>query len=152
MAIHTPFFISGSRIENIPMRQHGSPFIWNVQNVPMALLTLLILEGCIRRLPILPPIIRFPREVNHHILDAVGRLGKKEIEGIMGSGKMTVHAVSHKALGIVDMGGHLPRLIGRFNLVAGGAESGCRGPDHGVVRDAEQGEGDDDSDADEKDR
>ena len=134
------------------MRQHGTPFIGNIQNVPMALLTLLVLKGCIRRLPILLPIIRLPREVNHDILDAMGRLGKKEIEGIMGSGEMAVHAVGDKALGIVDMGGHFPCLISRFNLVAGGAESGCRSPDHGIIGDAEQGEGDDDSDADEKNR
>jgi len=87
--------------------------------------------------------------MNDDIFDAVHGFGIKEIKGVMGGRKMTVHAVCHKALGVVDMGRGFPGVVGELNFVAGGAELGRRRPDHGVVADTENRKADDDAKNDE---
>ena len=86
------------------------------------------------------------------ILDAVGGLGEKEVEGVVGRRQVAVHAVGHEPLGIVHVGRRPPRVEGKLDLVAGGTELGGRCADHGVVGDAEQGQGDEDADNNEDDR
>jgi len=51
---------------------------------------------------------------------------------------MAIHAVGHKALGIVDVGGGFPGIIGSLDFVAGRAKfrGGCA--NHGIITHAEQ--------------
>ncbi len=58
---------------------------------------------------------------------------------------MAIHAVSHKSLGIVDVGGGFPGVVGELNLMAGCAELGRGCPDHGIIGHAENREGNDNS-------
>ena len=72
----------------------------------------------------------------HYILEAVESFLIEKIQGILGGGQVAVHTVGHKALGIVDVGGGFPGVVGKLNFVTGCTEFGGRGSYHGVVGDA----------------
>ncbi len=59
---------------------------------------------------------------------------------------MAIHAIGHKALGVVNMGGGLPSVVGGLNLVAGCTKLGCRSSHHRIVADAEERKSDEDAD------
>jgi hypothetical protein len=65
------------------------------------------------------------RKMDDNILNAVGGFGIKEIKGVMRGRQMTVHAIGHKALGIIYMGRSFPGVVGKPNFMAGGAKLGC---------------------------
>ena len=65
---------------------------------------------------------------------------------------MAIHAIGHETLGIIDMAGRFPGVVSELNFMAGRTESGGRGSDHGVVGDAEQGQGNEDADNNKDDR
>jgi CheY-like chemotaxis protein len=88
-------------------------------------------------------------KMNDNVFDAVHGLGVEKVKGVVGGGKMTIHTVSHKALSIVHMGWNLPGMVGKPDLMAPRTKLGCRCADHGVVGEAEKGEGYDQTDADE---
>lgn len=60
---------------------------------------------------------------------------------------MAVHAVCHKSLGIIYMGGCFPGVVSELDFVAPSAKLRCGGSHHGEVRHAEKREGDDDPDS-----
>ena len=77
-----------------------------------------------------------------HILDTMKGFGIEELIGILRCREMAIHAIGHKSLGIVGMGGGLPSIVGKLNFMTGGAELGGRGSHHGVITDTEEGKGD----------
>ena len=52
---------------------------------------------------------------------------------------MVVHAVGHETLGIVDVSGGLPGIVGKLDFMARGAKLRSGGANHGVISDAEKG-------------
>ena len=151
MAVHATFFISGSRVNNIPMGQHGAALIRNIEDVAMAFLALFIFEGGIGSLAIFGVYVRFAgKKVHEEILYAMEGLGIKKIDCIVGSGQMTVHAVCNKPLGVIDMRGGFPGVVGELNFMAGGAKMRGRCPYHGIVGHAEKRKCDDHACKDQK--
>jgi len=72
------------------------------------------------------------------ILGTVIGFGKEKIECLVRGRQMTVHAVGHESLGIVDMGGGSPGNHCRFDLMARGTKIRSGGTHHGIVGHAEQ--------------
>lgn len=123
MAVHATFFKSGTRVNNIPMGQHGAALIRNIENIAMAFLTLFIFKGCIGRLTIFGVHVRFAgKKVYEEILHAMEGFGIEKIDRIVGCGQMTVHAVGNKPLGVIDMRGGFPGVVSELDLMAGGAK------------------------------
>ncbi len=73
------------------------------------------------------------------IFYAVEGLLIEKIKRVLWGRQMAIHTVGNKALGIVDVGGCFPGVVGKLNLVTGGTEFGGRGPYHGIIGDAKQG-------------
>ncbi len=138
MAIHASFLIPRPGVNQITMGQHRAPFIGNVKEIPVALLALCILERGISDTALLFVVKLAAREMDDNVLDAVRRLGIKEIEGVMGCGQVAVHAIGHKPVGIVRMGGGLPGVVGKLDFVAGCTKLGSGGPNHGEITYAEK--------------
>jgi len=103
MAIYAPFLVTGPGIDNRPMGQHGSSFVRDVQKVAVALLALLIFKGGISSLAVTIMVVGLLGKMNDNVFNAVGGLGVEEVECIVRGRQVTIHAVGHKALGIVDM-------------------------------------------------
>lgn len=104
MAVHATFFISGPWIQHIPVRQHGTALIRDMENIAMTFLALFIFEGGIGCLTIIGMHIRFAgKKMNKKVFYAMEGLGVKKIDCIVGCGKVTVHAVCNKPLGVIDM-------------------------------------------------
>ncbi len=78
-------------------------------------------------------------KMNINIFYAVYGFGIKKIKCVMGGRQMAVHAVRHKSLGIVDMGGGFPGIVSKLDFMAGCTELRCGGSDHGVIAEAEKG-------------
>jgi len=70
----------------------------------MAFLALVVREGGVSFLPLLVVIILLLKEVDEYILDAMKSLSVEELNGILGSRQMAVHAVGHKTLLVVHVG------------------------------------------------
>jgi hypothetical protein len=104
MAVHTLLLIAGPGINNRPMGQHGAAFVRDIKKVAVTFLALLVLKGGISRLSVFIMIVGVLGKMNNNVFHAMHGLGVEEVEGIMGGGKMTIHTVGHKALGIVHMG------------------------------------------------
>lgn len=86
------------------MGQHGPPFLRDVQKIAMALLALLVFERGTGLLTIVLMVVCVLREMNGNVLHAMPGLGVEEVDGIVRGRQVAVHAVGHKALGIVHMG------------------------------------------------
>ena len=136
MAVHTFFLIARSRVDDGSVGQHGAAFIRNIQQIPVTLHALFIFKRIIGYCKIFLAVVFTLHKVNKDIFDAVEGLLVEKIKRIVRSRQMTIHAIGHKALGIVDMGGCFPGVIGGLNLVTGGTEFGGRGSYHGVIGDA----------------
>ena len=134
------------------MGQHGSPLVRDVENIAVTLLTLFIFKRGIGGLARLFMVVFIHGEMDDDVFDAVGGLCIEKIEGIMGGGQMTVHAIRHKTLGIVHMGRCLPGIIGKLDLVAGGTEFGRGCAHHGVIGNTEYGKGNDEAQGKEENR
>ena len=104
MAVHTSLFVTGPGIHNRPMGQHGPTFIRDIQEVAVTFLALLVLKGGISGFSGTLMIVGVPGKMNNDVFDPMDGLGVEKVDGIVGSGKMTIHTVGHKALGIVHMG------------------------------------------------
>ena len=63
----------------------------------------------------------------------------------MGRREMAVHTIRHKTLGVVHMGGGLPCVVSKLDLMASGTKLRGGSANHGVIGDAEKGKGDDDA-------
>ena len=57
VAVRTLFFIALSCIEDFSMGQHGSSLVWNIEDISVALQTLIVLERGISLLTILLVVI-----------------------------------------------------------------------------------------------
>ena len=110
----------------------------------MAFQALIILERRIGLLTVLFMIVFILYEVDNDVFDTVRCFCIKEIKGIVWGRKMAVHTICNKTLGIVDMSRCFPGVVGETNFMAPGTELGRRSPDHCVVGDAENGEGNED--------
>jgi hypothetical protein len=148
MAIHAFFFISGPGIDHGSMGQHGATFIRNVQNTSMAFLALFIFKRVVGRLAIFFVIIIVLGKVDDNIFDPVKGFGIEEINGVAGRWQMAVHTVRHESLGIIYVSGCLPGVVGKLNLVAGGAKTGRGSTHHGVVGYTENRKSHNDADKD----
>lgn len=146
VTVDTPLLISGSGVKDRPVSQHGTTFVRDMEDISVALLAWIIFERGIGLLAIFEVIIFLLKEMHDDIPDPVGCLGIEKLEGVEGGGEVAVHTVGHKALGIVHMGGGLPRVKGELDLMAGGAELWGGGANKGVIGDAEDREGDDHTD------
>jgi hypothetical protein len=136
MAIHAFFFISGPGIDHGSMGQHGATFIRNVQNTSMAFLALFIFKRVVGRLAIFFVIILVLGKVDDNIFDPVK------------GWQMAVHTVRHESLGIVYVGGCLPGIVGKLDLVARGAKPGRGSTHHGIVGYTENRKSHNDADKD----
>jgi len=124
MAIHAPFLISPPRVDHIKIGQHGPPLIGNIEKIPVALLALLVLERGIGNAPLLLVVIFSAHKMNNDVLYAMGGLCIEKIERICRRRQVAIHAIGHKSLGIVGMGGGLPGVVGKLNFMAGRTELG----------------------------
>jgi hypothetical protein len=143
MAIHTPFLVSRPGIDHITVGQHGAALVRDVEKIAVAFLTLLVFERGVSFLPLLFVVILFQEEMHYHVFGAVKGLGVEKINGVLGSRQMAVHAVCHETLLVVRMTGSLPGIVGKLDFMAAGTELGRRCAGHGVVREAEKRESND---------
>jgi hypothetical protein len=104
MAIHTSLLIAGPGIQYRPVGQHGPSLVWDIKDISMALLALLVLEEGISLLAISFVIVFLLEEMYNHVLDAMRSFGIEELKGVVGSREMTVHTVRHKSLGVIHVG------------------------------------------------
>lgn len=140
MAVNALFFIPRPGIQNIPMGKHCPAPVRDIKDVPMAFLTLLVGKGCICFLPLQRVIVltHVTGKMKEDVFDAMGGFRVEKIERIMGRREMAVHAVRDKPLGIVDVGGCFPRVVGELDFMAGGTKSRSGCSNHRVVGDTEQ--------------
>ena len=122
VAVHTFFFIARSRVDNGSMGQHGAAFVRNIQQISVALHALLIFKRGISCLAVFFSIIFALHKMNDDVFNTVECLLVEKIKGVMGGGKMAIHAVGNKSLGVIDVGGGFPGIVGSLDLVAGCAK------------------------------
>ena len=103
----------------------------------MAFLALVIPKRGIGILPLFLVVILALEKMDEDVLGTVKSLGIEKVKGVVRSRQMAIHAVGHKALFIVHVGGGLPGVVGKLNLVAAGTELGCGCAHHGVVGETE---------------
>ena len=120
------------------MRQHGPPFVGNIQNIAMTFAALVIIERGVRFFAVFLVVVFILQKMGDDIFEAVHGFGIEKIHCIMRGGKVAVHAVGHESLGIVDMGGGSPCVNSKTDFMAGGAEPGGGGSYHGIIGHAEQ--------------
>jgi len=137
MAIHTFFLIARSRVDHGSMSQHCASFIRYIQQVSMALQALLVFKRRIGSFAVFGLIVFTLNEMNKDIFNTMKSLLVEKIKGVVGGRQMAIHAIGHKTLGVVNMGGGLPAVVGGLNLVATCTKLGRRSSHHGVVADAE---------------
>jgi len=152
MTIHALLFIAGPGIHDRPVRQHGAPIVGNIKKIAMAFLALDVFKRRIGGPAVLVMIIFILNKMDKNIFDAVPGLGIKEIKRVVRCRQMTVHAVGHKSLGVIDMTGGLPSIVGKLNFMAGGTKLGGCGPHHRIVGQAEKRKTDHDADGDKDSR
>ena len=148
MAVYTFFFIARPRVDDGSVGQHGAALVRNIKQIAVAFHALLIFKRGISRFAIFFPIVFILCKVNDDVFNAVESLLVEKIEGVVGGRQMAVHAVGHKALGVIDMGGGFPGVVGGLDLVAGSAKFRRRRADHGVITHAEQWKSDENTDHD----
>jgi hypothetical protein len=120
VAVHALFLIALSGIKNSPVCQHGAPFIWNIKNIAMAFLTLVVGERGIGffflQCMVIPA--RILCKMNVDVFNAVSGFGVKKVEGIMRGRQVTIHAIGYEAVGVVDVGGGFPGIVRVLDLMA----------------------------------
>jgi hypothetical protein len=104
VTVHTPFLVAGSGIDHVTVSQHSAALVRDVEKITVAFLTLLVFERGVSFLPLLLVIILLLKKVDENVLGAVKGLGVEELNGILGSWQMTVHAVGHETLLVVHVG------------------------------------------------
>jgi len=142
MTIHTSFFVSGTGIDHVPVCQHGTSFIRNVEKAAVTFLALFVFERCIGIFSGLPMIVIILGEMENNVFEAMKSLCIKEVDRTLGGRKVTVHAIRHESLGVIGMGRRFPGVESKLYFVAEGTKLGSGGTDHGVVRDTEKGKSD----------
>ena len=107
----------------------------------MALQALVILDGGVGLLLVFFPIELAPQKMGHNVFDPMEGLGIEEVPGILGRGQVAIHTIGHKTHLIIGMLGGPPGVIGKFDFMARGAKMRGGGAHHGVIGEAEKGEG-----------
>jgi hypothetical protein len=134
------------------MGQHRSTFVRNIEKVAVAFLTLFVLKRRIGFIAILLMIVSVLGEMNDNVFNAMERLGVEEVQRIVRGRQVTVRAVGYKTLGVVDVGGGLPCVVGILDLMAPRAKLRRACAHHCVVTEAEKGESDEEPYGDEDGR
>ena len=149
VAIYTSLLIPGPGIYDIPVGEHGPPFIRDIQDIAMAFLALFILERGIGCQPVFLMIVFVLSKMNDDVLYTVSGLGIEKVEGVMGRRQVAIHTVRHKALLIIGVSRGFPCIIGKSDFVAPCAElrGGCA--HHGEIGYAEKREGQNDANTNE---
>jgi hypothetical protein len=140
VAFKTAFLISRPGIKHRPVGQHGSPLVREIIDVAVAFQALFVFYGGVSLFPVFFMVVRGHGEVGQDVLDAMEGLGIEEVEGVLRRGQMAVHAVCHETLAVVGVGGGPPGVVGKSDLVTGGAKLRGGSPHHGVIGEAEEGE------------
>ena len=104
VTVNTLFLITRSCIDHRTMGEHGAPLIRDEKDVPVTFLALVVAERGVGSLPVFLVVIFVLEKVDKDVFGSVEGLGVKKIKGVVGGGKMAVHAVGHKSLGIIYMG------------------------------------------------
>lgn len=146
VAIKTLLLITLARVDYSPMSKHGTSLSGYKKDVAMTLQTLIILYGKISPFSGFFPAIGIGafHEVDDYIFGTMQGFCVEEFYDVMRCRQMTVHAVGHKSLAVVNMGGHLPGVVGRLYFMAACAKSGSRCANHGVVSHRKEGKAQDD--------
>jgi hypothetical protein len=139
MALDAPEFIAGPGVQDRPVGQHGAAFLWQVQNIPMTLLALVVFEGGIGGLPVFLVVVSALGIMRIDIFNAMQGLAIEKVKRILGCRQMAVHAIRHKPLAVIVVRGRLPGLVSKPNFMAGGAELRGGGPHHGIIGQAKEG-------------
>jgi hypothetical protein len=137
MTIYAFLFIARPGIDHVTVSKHSTTFVWNVKEIAMAFLALVISKRGIGLLPLFLVIILALEKMDEDVLGTVKGFGIEKVKGIVRSRQMAIHAVGHKSLFIVHMSGGLPGVVGKLNLVTGGTKLGRGCANHGVVGKAE---------------
>ena len=125
VAVHTLFFIALSCIEDFSMGQHGTPLIWDIEDISVALQALIVLERGISLLTIFLVVIFILGEMNNNVFYPMGCLCIEKIKGVVGGGEMAVHTIRNEPLSVIDMCGCFPGIVGETNFMAPCTELGC---------------------------
>jgi hypothetical protein len=142
MTIYALLLITRPGIDHVAVGKHSTTFVWNVKEIAMAFLTLVIFERGIGFLPLFLMVILALEKMDEHVLGTVPGFGIEKVKGVVRSRQMAIHTVRNESLCIVHMSGGLPGVVGKLNLVAGGTELGRGCAHHGVVGETEQWKGD----------
>jgi hypothetical protein len=137
MTIYAFLLITRPGIDHVTVSKHSTTFVWNVKEVAMAFLALVISKRGIGLLPLFFVVIFALKKMDEDVLGTVKGLGIEKVKGVVRSRQMAIHAVGHKSLFIVHMSGGLPGVVGKLNLVAGGTKLGSGCADHGVIGETE---------------
>ena len=122
MTVHAFLFIARPRVYDSSVSQHGAALIRDVKQIAVALHALFILKRSIGRFAIFFAIVFAQHEVNEYVFNAVQCLLIEKIKGVVRGRQMAVHAVGHKALAIIDMGGGFPGVVGGLDFVTAGTK------------------------------
>ena len=104
MTIHAFLLITRPGIDHVTVRKHGTTLVGNVKEITMTFLALVIVERGIGLLPLFFVVIFALKKMDEDVLGTVKGFGIKKVKGVVRSRQMAIHAVGHKALGIVHMG------------------------------------------------
>ena len=137
MTIYTFLLITQPSVDHITVSKHSTAFVGNVKEITMAFLALVILKGGIGFTSLLFVVILALEKVEEDVLGAVPGFGIEEVKGVVRGRQVAIHAVGHKALPIVHVGGGLPGVVGELNLVAAGTKLGRGCANHGVIGETE---------------
>jgi hypothetical protein len=120
VAVHALFLIAFSGIEYSPVCQHSASFVWDVKNIAVALLALIVGEIRIGFffLQCVVIVAHILGKMNIDVFNAVGGFSIKKVEGVMRSRQVTIHAIGHEAVGVVDVGRGFPSIVSVLDLMA----------------------------------
>jgi len=137
MTIYAFLLITRPGIDHVTVSKHGATFVWNVKEIAMTFLALVIPERGVGLLPLFFVVILALEKMNEDVLGTVKGLGIEKVKGVVRGWQMTIHAVGYKSLFIVYMSRGLPSVVGKLNLMAGGTKLRRGGSYHGVVGETE---------------
>ena len=119
MTIHTPFFVSGTGIDHVPVGQHGASLIRDVEKATMTFLALFVFERCIGIFSGLPMIVFILGEMENNVFKAMKCLCIKEVDCTLGGRKVAVHTIRHESLGVIGTGRRFPGVESKLIIVKG---------------------------------
>lgn len=85
MTIYAFLLITRPGIDNVTVSKHGATFVWNVKEITMAFLALIILERSVGFLSLFFMVIFALEKMDQNVLGTVKGFGIEEIKGVVGS-------------------------------------------------------------------